>query len=172
MLLPIFLLELKVHYFAVLLENRAERIEKIELATGMKREFSPNANGKAARHREGEQLLKGLDFDEITQKLTGGTGTLSFCDMTFASSLRALELVCSVKDRIRCLTNARPEKIDPNSVYAVDTRVAYLRELIVGAQAHSGVLSARTKAQVQTVRNASNNDFVEKASDTRPRSTA
>ncbi|OCT50410.1 hypothetical protein CLCR_06891 [Cladophialophora carrionii] len=151
MLLPIFLLELKVHYFAILLENRAERIEGIELDTGMKHEFSPNAKRKDARHREREKLLKELNFDEITQKLTGGTGTLSFCDMTFASSLRALELVCSVKERIRSLPYCRPDRINAADTNAVDTRVAYLRGLIVGAQAHSGVLSARTKAQVQTV---------------------
>ncbi|KIW70713.1 hypothetical protein PV04_02957 [Phialophora macrospora] len=151
MILPIFLLELKVHYFAVLLENRAERIERIELATGMKHEFSPSAGRKEERHRERERLLKQLDFDEITQKLTGGTGTLSFCDMTFASSLGALEHVCSVRDRIRNLPNLRPDRINATSTNAIDTRVAYLRELIVGAQAHGGVLSARTKAQVQTV---------------------
>ncbi|EXJ62355.1 hypothetical protein A1O7_02789 [Cladophialophora yegresii CBS 114405] len=151
MLLPIFLLELKVHYFAVLLENRAERIEGIELDTGMKHEFSLSAKRKEARHREREKLLKDLNFDEITQKLTGGTGTLAFCDMTFASSLRALERVCLVKERIRCLRNHRPDRINAAGANAVDTRIAYLRELIVGAQAHSGVLSARTKAQVQTV---------------------
>ncbi|EXJ66084.1 uncharacterized protein A1O5_10699 [Cladophialophora psammophila CBS 110553] len=68
MLLPVFLLELKVHYFAVLLEKRAQGIEDIEYRTGMRHGFSTNPSRNAARDREREKLLKELNFDEITQK--------------------------------------------------------------------------------------------------------
>ncbi len=142
MLLPIFLLELKVHYFAVLLEKRAAGIEEIEYMTGMRHGFSSNPRRNPVKDTERERLLKDLDFDQITQKLTGLTGTLSFCHMTFTSSLRALEAVTTV--RIRLLAGHR-------TLREVDTRITYLRELIVGSQALGGVLSDRTKAQVQTV---------------------
>ncbi len=156
MLLPMFLLELKVHYFAVLLEKRAEGIEDIELATGMRHGFSSNARRKEAGNREREKLLRELNFYEITQKLTGVTGTLSFCDMTFASSLRALELVCMLRNRPSHAQSGLQGVSGEVGAAAIETRLAYLRELIVGAQAHSGVLSARTKAQVQTVRENEN----------------
>lgn len=149
MLLPIFLIELKVHYFAVLLEKRAEGIEDIEYATGMRHGFSSNPRRNVTRDRERERILKDLDFDPITQKLTGVTGTLSFCDMTFTSSLRALELVCTMRQWASTISG-QPRK-NAESQGVLDTRTAYLRELIVGAQAHGAVLSARTKAQVQTV---------------------
>ena len=142
MLLPIFLLELKVHYFAVLLEKRAAGIEEIEYTTGMRHGFSSNPRRNPVKDAERERLLKDLDFDQITQKLTGLTGTLSFCHMTFSSSLRALEVVTAV--RARFLAGHR-------TLGEVDTRITYLRELIVGSQALGGVLSDRTKAQVQTV---------------------
>ncbi|OAG33775.1 hypothetical protein AYO21_12142 [Fonsecaea monophora] len=148
MLLPVFLLELKVHYFAVLLESRAQGIEELEYRTGMRHGFSTNPSRNAARDRARERLLKELNFDEITQKLTGVTGTLSFCDMTFASSLRALEIVCTVRNR---LNHKRLEGSGLNVQSGLDTRISYLRELIVGAQLHGQVLSARTRAQVQTV---------------------
>ena len=151
MLLPLFLLELKVHYFAVLLETRARRIEEIELATGMRHGFSANARRKDSRQIEREQILKEVNFDEITQKLTSSTGTLSFCDMTFATSLGALDLTCTIRDRLFTLRDKDRRGIDATETDVVETRIAYLRELIVGAQAHSGVLSARTRAQVQTV---------------------
>ncbi|KAH0846135.1 hypothetical protein FOPE_12212 [Fonsecaea pedrosoi] len=69
--------------------------------------------------------------------------------MTFASSLRALEIVCTVRNR---LNHKRLEGSGLNVQSGLDTRISYLRELIVGAQLHGQVLSARTRAQVQTVR--------------------
>ncbi|KAH0846134.1 hypothetical protein FOPE_12281 [Fonsecaea pedrosoi] len=69
MLLPVFLLELKVHYFAVLLESRAQGIEELEYRTGMRHGFSTNPSRNAARDRARERLLKELNFDEITQKV-------------------------------------------------------------------------------------------------------
>ncbi|KIW89728.1 uncharacterized protein Z519_09885 [Cladophialophora bantiana CBS 173.52] len=151
MLLPVFLLELKVHYFAVLLEKRAQGIEDIEYRTGMRHGFSTNPSRNAARDREREKLLKELNFDEITQKLTGVTGTLSFCHMTFASSLRALEIVCTIRSRLISHSKGRLEGVGFNIQNSLDMRISYLRELIVGAQVHGEVLSARTRAQVQTV---------------------
>lgn len=144
MLLPIFLLELKVHYFAVLLEKRARGIEEIEYMTGMRHGFSsnPRRNMSMVKDAERERMLKELDFDQITQKLTGLTGTLSFCDMTFSSSLRALNKVDAIRSRPTPKRETRGE---------VDTRVSYLRELLIGSQALGGVLLDRTKAQVQTV---------------------
>ncbi|OQU97329.1 hypothetical protein CLAIMM_03275 [Cladophialophora immunda] len=151
MLLPVFLLELKVHYFAVLLEKRAQGIEDIEYRTGMRHGFSKNPNCNAARDREREKLLKELNFDEITQKLTGVTGTLSFCDMTFASSLRALDIVCAIRKHLNSHPKGCLGVVGFNIQDSLDTRILYLRELIVGAQVHGEVLSARTRAQVQTV---------------------
>lgn len=151
MLLPVFLLELKVHYFAVLLEDRAKGIEAIELATGMRHGFSSDPQRKEAKRKERDKLLKDLDFDEITRKLTGVTGTLAFCDMTFGSSLRALALVSAVRDQLFAVQAQHKNNVASIGTRALDTRLAYLKELIIGAQAHSGVLSARTKAQVQTV---------------------
>ncbi|KIX10427.1 uncharacterized protein Z518_01509 [Rhinocladiella mackenziei CBS 650.93] len=151
MLLPLFLIELKVHYFAVLLEKRAEGIENIEYMTGMRHGFSSNPRRNTVSDEDREKLRKELDFDPITQKLTGVTGTLSFCDMTFASSLRALELISALRRRISANVDQHREDIDAETQRALDRRTAYVRELIVGAQAHGAVLSARTRAQVQTV---------------------
>jgi hypothetical protein len=147
-ILPLFLLELKVHYFAILLETRAEGIEKIELDTGMRHW---NSRRRESKHGEREKLLKELNFDEITQKLTGVTGTLSFCDMTFASSMRALELVSKTRQRLLYDSSCARRGLDLESKTTAETRIRYVTELIIGAQAHSGVLSARTRAQVQTV---------------------
>lgn len=151
LLLPIFLIELKVHYFAVLLEKRAEGIEAIEYTTGMRHGFSSNPRRNNGIDREREKFIKELDFDPITQKLTGVTGTLSFCDMTFTSSLRALDLVMELGKRLSAGFRRRQPDDETGSQHALDTRMVYLRELIVGAQAHGAVLSARTSAQVQTV---------------------
>jgi hypothetical protein len=150
MILPLFLLELKVHYFAVLLEKRAAGIEDIELATGMRHGFSTNPRRRESRHLERERLLKDINFDEITQKLTGLTGTLSFCHMTFSTSLKALELIHEVRTHFLASVQGGESGLS-SSRGAVDIRLSYLRELILGAQSHGEVLSARTRAQVQTV---------------------
>jgi hypothetical protein len=146
--LPLFLLELKVHYFAVLLEKRAAGIEEIELATGMRHGFSSNPKRRESRHLERERLLKDINFDEITQKLTGLTGTLSFCHMTFSTSLEALKLIDTVRTQDLA---SKPSQGVASIKSSVETRLQYLRQLILGAQSHGEVLSARTRAQVQTV---------------------
>lgn len=152
LLLPVFLLELRVHFFALLLEKRALGIEGIEYSTGMRHGFSTDPRKIALADQERKIKAKMLDFDPITQKLTGVTGTLSFCDMTFSSSKRALEIMMKMRaelaleKRISMNDTRDPQKNDPTR-----RRIDYLSELINGSQAYGAVLSARTKAQVQTV---------------------
>lgn len=152
-LLPVFLLELRVHFFALLLEKRALGIEGIEYSTGMRHGFSTDPRKIALADQERKFKAKTLDFDPITQKLTGVTGTLSFCDMTFSSSKRALELIIKMRAEIGLL-ESRPSKNHargPTISDPLGRRIDYLGELIHGSQAYGAVLSARTKAQVQTV---------------------
>jgi hypothetical protein len=134
MLLPVILLEQKIHHFARLLERRAETLETIEHSTGI-------------RHGSGEQNLTlqkrmeqraKLDFDSVTLELTGMLGTLSFCDLTCQASLRGLEMVEAVAGTGGLAENIRK-------------RVAYLKGLIAGAQDTRRLLEARTQAQVQHV---------------------
>ena len=148
-LMPVFLLELRVHYFAVLLERRAIGIEEVEYSTGMCHGFSQDPQRNRMIEKESREKLKTLDFHSITQKLTGGTGTLSFCNMTFTSSRRALDLVVAVHTGVRCESALREDAMGP--IVALNRRIEYLQELISGSQALCDVLSARTKAQVQTV---------------------
>jgi Mg2+ and Co2+ transporter CorA len=150
MLLAIFLLELKVNHFAKLLEKRALGLEEIEYATGMRHGFSKDPKRNALIDEWRRENAKKLDFDPITQKLTGVTGTLSFCDMTFQSSRRALDAVA--KFRQECDSNpASLHRQDRNDPAALNRRSDYLYELIEGSLYHSALLSARTKAQIQTV---------------------
>ena len=152
MLLPVFLLELKVHFFAVLLEKRAMGIEEVEYDTGMRHGFSSDPKRKALSDSERTAHAKALDFGPITRKLTGVTGTLSFCDMTFSSSKRALNVVIGIRKRL--CAGAKDEHLEfghSKAATALSRRIEYLDELIAGAQAHGAVLSARTMAQVQTV---------------------
>ena len=151
MLLPIFLLELKVHYFAVLLEKRAVGIEEIEYATGMRRGFSQDPQRYRLIDKESKEKLKTLDFHPITQKLTGVTGTLGFCDMTFKSSQTALELVATMRGTLGLSYVPVGTDRENETARALGRRIEYLQELITGSQALGDVLAARTKAQVQTV---------------------
>lgn len=148
MLLPVFLLELRVHFFAALLERRAVGIEEIEYATGMRHGFSTDPRRNALIDRERKDQVKSLDFDPITQKLTGVTGTLSFCDMTFSSSKRALDVVLRLSPESQI---HGPSDAGDISQTALKRRIDYLDCLIAGSQSHCAVLSDRTKAQVQTV---------------------
>lgn len=150
MLLPIFLLELKVHFFAKLLEKRALGLDDIEHATGMRHGFSDDPRRNALIDKERRELAKQLDFDPITQKLTGVTGTLSFCDMTFLSSKRALDAVSSFREDYQ-LAVGSVGACHQSEPAALTRRAQYLYQLIQGSISHSTVLSARTKAQIQTV---------------------
>ncbi|KAK5044745.1 hypothetical protein LTR84_010519 [Exophiala bonariae] len=152
LLLPVFLIELRVHFFALLLEKRALGIEGIEHSTGMRHGFSTDPRKLALLDHDRKLKAKMLDFDPITQKLTGVTGTLSFCDMTFSSSKRALEVIIKMRAAIGAGNQASTAGTgDPCMTGALSRRIDYLSELIEGSQAYGTVLSARTKAQVQTV---------------------
>jgi Mg2+ and Co2+ transporter CorA len=146
-LVPLFLLELRVHFFAVLLENRAAGIEDIEYETGMRHGFSQDPQRQRRLDRDVQDRLRTLDFHSITRKLTGVTGTLSFCDMAFETSQKALDLVKA----IRTTVEVPGVEQDSRSMNTIQGRINYLEQLIAGANALSGVLDARTKAQVQTV---------------------
>lgn len=152
LLLPVFLIELRVHFFALLLEKRALGIENIEHSTGMRHGFSTDPRKVALIEQDRKLKAKMLDFDPITQKLTGVTGTLSFCDMTFSSSKRALKIIGTMRTDIgaeSCMFKTDAEDQPLSS--ALGRRIDYLHELINGSQEYGAVLSARTKAQVQTV---------------------
>ncbi|RMZ83475.1 hypothetical protein DV737_g1584, partial [Chaetothyriales sp. CBS 132003] len=151
MLLPVFLLELKVNCFALLLEKRALGIEEIEHSTGMRHGFSENPQRLKMFEDESREKLKTLDFHPITQKLTGLTGTLSFCHITFQSSLKALDLVVSVRATLQTQA-ATPHNHSPDpATQALDQRIQYLFALIDGARSLGDVLATRTRAQVQTM---------------------
>jgi hypothetical protein len=137
MLLPIILLEEKIHHFAVLLERRAQDLDRIENETGMRHGWKYDQERNLTREKRLEMRAT-LDFDLITQKLTGLLGTLSFCDMTFQAGLRSLELVEDVAGK-------------GGLGGALERRVTYLKGLIAGAQDTRRLLEARTQAQVQTV---------------------
>lgn len=134
-LLPIILVEQKIHFFAILLEKRAKDLDRYEEITGQ-------------RHGDAQQLdtdyekrlkeREKIDFDAITQKLTGLLATLSFCDLTFQVAERSLQLVENL---------AKPNGL----AEAINRRIVYLKGLISGSQDMRRLLEARTQAQVQTV---------------------
>jgi hypothetical protein len=161
-LVPLFLIELKTHFFAVLLERRASGLEETEYETGMKHGFSLDPRRNPALSLERRKSRVNLDFDPITQKLTGLTGTLAFCDLTFGSSLHSLEVTVALTQRIMENTSRDRSGGICQSAAALERRATYLKTLIVGAQAHRNVLLQRTRAQVQTVSTAvaSISDFV------------
>lgn len=162
-LVPLFLIELKTHFFAVLLERRASALEETEYETGMKHGYSLDPRRNPALRLERRKTPVSLDFDPITQKLTSLTGTLAFCDLTFGSSLRSLEVTMALSQRVwaedsqysvRGTAGDRTVR-EPGAAYAsrkaLERRAEYLKTLIGGAQAHRNVLLQRTRAQVQTV---------------------
>ena len=151
-LVPLFLIELKTHFFAVLLERRAIGLEEIEYETGMRHGFSsdPRRNPALSLERRKSRVSL-IDFDPITQKLTGLTGTLAFCDLTFESSYRSLEVTMALSQKVRRSTSQEVTGEYSKDLGALELRAAYLKTLIAGAQAHSNVLLQRTRAQVQTV---------------------
>ncbi|RMZ91466.1 hypothetical protein DV736_g1306, partial [Chaetothyriales sp. CBS 134916] len=151
MLLPVFLLELKVNCFALLLEKRALGIEEIEYSTGMRHGFSENPQRLKMFEDESRETLKTLDFHPITRKLTGLTGTLSFCNITFKSSLKALDLVISVRVALQTQIAPPHSHCAGSATQALDRRIEYLSALINGAQSLGDVLATRTRAQVQII---------------------
>jgi hypothetical protein len=151
MLLPVILIELKVHHFTRLLERRAEGLDAIEYETGMRHGFSerPERNKPRLERLKSRELL---DFDLITQKLTGLVGTISFCDTTLKNGLESLELVKDVAQKLMhneasSLTGGCSAM--PKSLYG---RIDYLKALIVGGLKMGRLLDERTKARRDTVR--------------------
>jgi hypothetical protein len=150
-LVPLFLIELKTHFFAVLLERRASALEETEYETGMKHGYSLDPRRNPALRLERRKSRVSLDFDPITQKLTSLTGTLAFCDLTFESSLHSLEVTVALSIMARDNTSQDIFRETSKNGRVLELRAAYLKTLIAGAQAHRNVLLQRTRAQVQTV---------------------
>ena len=150
-LVPLFLIELKTHFFAILLEDRAARLEETEYETGMKHGYSLDPRRNPALNLERRKSRIGLDFDPITQKLTSLTGTLAFCDLTFESSFHSLEAVVALEQKALRNLSSDPSRKASKNRGALELRAKYLKTLIAGAQSHRNVLLQRTRAQVQTV---------------------
>jgi hypothetical protein len=148
MLLPLFIIELKIHFFAVLLERRALGLEEIEYDTGMTHGFSEDPKRNPALDIDRVRDTTKLDFGPITQKLTSFSGTLAFCELTFNGGLVGLELIEATNQMMKefaANTSLR------SSRGPLHRRLTYIKGLISGAQAHTLVLRERTTAQVQTV---------------------
>ena len=135
----------------MLLEKRAVSLEAIEKETGMSHGFSddPKRNRRLDANRQ--QELAKLDFESITQKLTGLTGTLAFCHLTFEANRQDLDLIVTTARKVSIARTSHRTKVFDDTRPDPDQRANYLRNLISGGQAHRGVLLERTKAQVQTV---------------------
>ncbi|KAF2103839.1 hypothetical protein NA57DRAFT_70047 [Rhizodiscina lignyota] len=144
MLVPLILIELKIHHFAILLERRAQGLAEIEYETGMRHGFSNNLRRNPPREIRLRDRAN-LDFDLLTQKLTGVAGTFAFCDLTFDVGLRSLNLVEQVAEKLQRTSygQALPGPLAQ--------RITYLKGLIAGAQSTRRLLEQRTQAQVQTV---------------------
>lgn len=149
MLLPVTLVELKIHHFAMLLERRARGLDAIEHETGMRHGFSKRDTSAQERLKSRELL----DFDLITQKLTGLVGTFAFCDLTFQNGLQSLELVEATARKMRCDEALSPTDHPAHSTMPqfLSQRIQYLKALIAGAQHTRRLLEQRTQAQIQTV---------------------
>ena len=150
-LVPLFLIELKTHFFAILLEDRASRLEETEYETGMKHGYSLDPRRNPALNLKRRKSRVTLDFDPITQKLTSLTGTLAFCDLTFESSFRSLEVTVALSQKALGKSSSDLFHEASKNGGSLELRATYLKTLIAGAQAHRNVLLQRTRAQVQTV---------------------
>jgi hypothetical protein len=138
MLLPVILVEWKVHYFAALLEQRAQYLAMVEKDTGLIHGAADDPDANSSQQKR-LALLEGIDFGHITQKLTGLLGTLHFCGLTFQSGLNSLGLIEEVSQT--------PQELPDCFV----GRITYLKGLIAGAEDSKRLLEARTQAQVDTV---------------------
>lgn len=144
MIIPTILTELKVHYFARLLEKRDEGLTTIEFQTGMRHGFSEDITRNGTKQ---DRLAKRaeLDFDLKTQQLTGLAGTFAFCNLSLDVGLRSLELIEKISVVLHQGVN------DQGILHPLSGRIEYLRALIIGAQSHRLLLQQRMTAQVQTV---------------------
>jgi hypothetical protein len=138
MLLPIILVEWKIHHFAVLLERRAQYLASVEKDTGLIHGAADEPNANLSPQKRIERLEE-IDFGHITQKLTGLLGTLYFCSLTFQGGLNSLGLIEEV--------SKAPQELPDCFV----RRITYLKGLIAGAEDSKRLLEARAQAQVDTV---------------------
>lgn len=114
--------------------------------------FSDDPKRNPVLNASRKQDLAKLDFEPITQKLTGLTGTLAFCNLTFEANRQDLELIIATARKISdARTPHKKSTAFDETRPDPDQRANYLKGLISGAQAHRSVLLERTKAQVQTV---------------------
>ncbi|KAF1974466.1 hypothetical protein BU23DRAFT_93985 [Bimuria novae-zelandiae CBS 107.79] len=138
MLVPIILVEWKIHHFAVLLERRAQYLAAVENETGLIHGAADDPNYRLSPQQRMARLEE-INFDQITLQLTGLVGTLYFCGMTFQSGLSSLELIEEVSKTLQALPDCFVR------------RITYLKGLIAGAEDSKKLLEARTQAQVDTV---------------------
>ncbi|KAG6367499.1 hypothetical protein INS49_001689 [Diaporthe citri] len=153
LLVALILFEMKIHFFALLLENRARGLEDLEESTGM---THFNTQSKET-DEERAKKLKRLSFSDITQKLTGIAGTLAFCEMTFESCLQGMLVATEWRNKIINHSTKAENGCRWNACASIDRRVAYIKSLAAGARAHGRVLEARRAAQVQTVKSSNIN---------------
>jgi len=149
-LIPSILLELKIHFFAVLLEKRTKGLDKIEYETGMRHGFSNNPIRNPPRELR-QKSRENLDFDLLTQKLTGLAGTFAFSDLTFQAGLDSMELVKQMGQRCSMSIDLPSSEARPGMPPELERRFEYLKGLIAGSQHIRRLLQQRTQAQVQTV---------------------
>lgn len=147
LLLPLILFEMRINFFALLLEKHAAALEVLEESTGM-RHF--NAQSKDTEEQKTERM-QNLSFSDITQKLTGIAGTLAFCEWTFESCLKGLSVSRTWRNKIIDHSTNSETGCRWNASPTIERRVAYIKSLAVGAGAHGRLLEARRGAQVQTV---------------------
>jgi hypothetical protein len=150
MLLPVTLIELKIHHFAKLLELRAQGLEVIEFETGMRHGFSNDRRRNPPRE-ERLKMREKLDFDLILQKLTGLASTIAFCEITFNAGLRSLELVEKVGQNLEASGDLEDSEKGLTMPPLLIQRIEYLKQLIAGAQDTRKLLQERKDAQMQTV---------------------
>lgn len=152
LLFPLILFEMKIHFFALLLENRARGLEDLEESTGMTHFNTQSKETEAQRIKK----LHQLGFSDITQKLTGIAGTLAFCEMTFESCMQGLSVARTWRNKIINHSIKSETGCHWNACVSIDRRFAYIESLATGAKAHGRVLEARRAAQVQTVNSFQN----------------
>lgn len=147
LLLPLMLIEMKINFFALLLEKHASAIEVLEESTGM-RHFNTQSEDTEEQKTE---KMQNLSFSDITQKLTGIAGTLAFCEWTFQSCLDGLSVSRTWRNKIIDHSTKSETGCHWYTYANIERRVAYIKSLAAGAGAHGRLLEARRAAQVQTV---------------------
>ena len=145
MLLPVILVEFKIHHFAMLLERRARGLDHIEYETGMPHGFSNCPEHNTVSREERLRSRETLDFDLI-QKLT------SLADLTFQNGSRSLQLVEELARRIQDSDAASTTKDHFPTPPSLTRRIEYVKALIAGAQNTRRLLEQRTQAQIRTVK--------------------